>query len=506
MKKPISEHSIGVELVSSMGETTSRRERDTPFKICVLGDFSGRTSRGVMEPAGNRRVVSVDRDNIDDVLEGMNVRLNLEAAGTSVTIEFSCLEDFHPDALFTSPGLFAELRDIRDKLLDSRTYNAARAQLQGLIDDPAVRPAAKKQQDTPSRKDGDNLLDEIIGEAAESPTPREGSTSLPDMDAFLRAIVKPHLIPGEDPEQARLTALLDAAISGFMAEVMHQPAFQALESSWRGLQFLCSRIETDETLQVFLLDITADELAKDLSTHDNPSRSAVYRLLADEVTDSPWSLIIGNYTFAHGDAATLGRMARVAYAAGAPFIAHADPVLVGCRDLGGSPDPATWSAFPDRESLAAWTELRHQAEAVFLGLAMPRFLLRLPYGPDTEPIEGFDFEEMAGDPVHEHYLWGNPAFACAYLLAEAFTRSGWDMRPGEVNDVESLPLHVFPEQGESRVKPCAEILLTDEAADIIMDAGIMTLATLKNTDTARLVRFQSLAEPLSGLAGRWVPA
>ncbi|MDT8274053.1 MAG: type VI secretion system contractile sheath large subunit, partial [Desulfomonilia bacterium] len=411
MKKPISEHSIGVELVSSMGETTARPERDTPLKICVLGDFSGRASRGVVEPAGNRRVMSVDRDDIDDVLKKMNVRLCLEAAGTSVTIEFACLEDFHPDALFTSTGLFSELKDIRDKLHDSRTFNAARAQLQGLIDDPATRPAAKRPQETSPPKDGGNLLDEIIGEAAVSPAPREGRTSLPDMDSFLRAIVKPHLTPGEDPEQVRITALLDTAISGFMAEVMHQEMFQALESSWRGVQFLCSRIETDETLQIFLLDITADELAKDLSTHDDPNRSAVYRLLAGGASDSPWSLIIGNYTFAHGDAATLGRMARVACAAGAPFIAHADPGLVGCRDLGGSPNPASWSAFPDRESLAAWTGLRHQAEAVYLGLAMPRFLLRLPYGPDTEPIEGFDFEEMAGDPVHEHYLWGNPAFA-----------------------------------------------------------------------------------------------
>jgi type VI secretion system protein ImpC len=134
---------------------------------------------------------------------------------------------------------------------------------------------------------------------------------------------------------------------------------------------------------------------------------------------------------------------------------------------------------------------------------MPRFLLRLPFGRDTDAAETFDFEEMGDVPVHAHYLWGNPAFAGACLLAQSFSRTGWEMKPGDVSDVDRLPLHVYDVQGESRLKPCAEVLLSEKALDAILDAGIMPLATLKDTDTARLVRFQSIREPLAGLAGRW---
>ena len=99
--------------------------------------------------------------------------------------------------------------------------------------------------------------------------------------------------------------------------------------------------------------------------------------------------------------------------------------------------------------------------------------------------------------------WANPAFACAYLLAEAFSESGWDMRPGEISEISGLPAHVYRADGESHLKPCAEALLSEDAAEAILDRGLMPLVSVKGTDAIRLVRFQSIAMPAAPLAGRW---
>ena len=144
-----------------------------------------------------------------------------------------------------------------------------------------------------------------------------------------------------------------------------------------------------------------------------------------------------------------------------------------------------------------------RAEAAYLGLALPRFLLRLPYGKDTSPVEEFDFEEMPAGSDHDGYLWGNPAIACVYLLAESFLRRGWNFHAGSVREITDLPLHVYQDDDESRIKPCAEALLGDEAMAAILDKGLMPLLSVRDRDAVRLARFQSLTCPATPLGGRW---
>ncbi len=214
---------------------------------------------------------------------------------------------------------------------------------------------------------------------------------------------------------------------------------------------------------------------------------------------------MGNYIFdeIREDVELLGRMAKIASHAGAPFISAASAHILGCESLAETPDPDDWQRQTNEEGSQAWEALRKFPQASYVGLALPRFLLRLPYGQDTDPVEEFDFEEMDADPNHEDYLWGNPCFACVCLLAQVFSRYGWNLRLGVIQDIEGLPLHIYKEQGESKVKPCAEVVLTERAAEIILDNGLMPLLSFRNQDTIRLARFQSLADPLTHLAGRW---
>ena len=183
------------------------------------------------------------------------------------------------------------------------------------------------------------------------------------------------------------------------------------------------------------------------------------------------------------DAARLQSLGRFAAAMGAPFLAEADP-------------PA------DEDCGPHWRDLRRSTEAAWIGLAVPRFLLRLPYGKDTAPVESFDFEEMP-ESVHAAYLWGNPAFACACLLGEAFRADGWSLQPHEHCQIDELPLHVYEEDGEPQTKPCAEVLLTESDSDFLLTQGLMPLASIRDQDSALLLRFQSIAEPAAPLAGRW---
>ncbi len=503
MKKPISFGSISFEIVSSMDETKARPETETPFVVCIMGDFTGRASRGVSGPLVGRRLVPVDRDVLDEVMEKMKVSARLSSAGAVVDMSFVSLDDFHPDHLLNRVGVFKALKEVRKKLGDPRTFAAAARVLNELtgVERPKDVPDAKKEAPLP---EGASILDAMIGQvSAASDSPAHGQ----DFDAFLKAVVRPHLVAGEDPDQERLSEALDRTLSGLMAELMHHPVFQALEAAWRGVQFLVSRLETDENLQILLLDVSKEELEADLCSHDDLSRTGLYTLLGQGPRESKGapalSVVAGLYSFGYGDAALLGRMAKIAVVAGAPFIAHADACLVGCTSLDGSPDPATWRTFPDRETLAVWDELRHLKEASCLGLVMPRFLLRLPFGRATDMAETFDFEEMEDGPIHSKYLWGNPSLACAYLLARSFSLYGWDMGHDLAHDVDGLPLHVYQEHGSSELKPCAEVLLSEKAVDAIVDAGIMPLATLKGTDTVRLIRFQSIAETAAPLSGRW---
>jgi type VI secretion system protein ImpC len=164
------------------------------------------------------------------------------------------------------------------------------------------------------------------------------------------------------------------------------------------------------------------------------------------------------------------------------------------------PDVRQWSGPADAQ---AWQALRALPQAAWLGLAMPRVLLRLPYGQQTDPVERFAFEEMASPPAHESYLWGNSALLCALLLAQSFSEAGWEMRPGMHQHVEGLPLHVYKRDGESLAKPCAEALLTEPAVERMLDWGLIPVISPAGRDAVRVVRFQSLAAPPAALVGPW---
>jgi type VI secretion system protein ImpC len=407
------------------------------------------------------------------------------------------------------------LRALRKRLEDPATFQAAAAEIQTWArteTTPAAQdPARGDPSPTPdlARLSPDRLLDQMLDEAQQR-TPEAGlSRDLTEWNVLVRELVRPYLIPRANPQRAELLTQLDAAAGGQMRAILHDPVFQAIEAAWRGIFFLVRRLETDSQLQLYLVDVSKAELAADLGSTEDLRATGTYRLLVEQSVGmpggQPWAVLAGNYTFdqSHEDVELLGRLAKIARQAGAPFLAAASPHILGCVSWAETPDPDDWQRPIDPQDRQAWEALRQLPEASYLGLVQPRFLLRVPYGADTDPTERFPFEEMAGPPAHEEYLWGNPAFACVYVLAEAFSQYAWSMRPGMVQEIEGLPLHVYQKDGDSFIQPCAEAWLSERAAERILEMGLIPLLSLRGRDVVRLARFQSLARPATPLGGRW---
>jgi type VI secretion system protein ImpC len=474
---------------------------ETPFRIAVLADFSGRANRGILETGralAARRPVRIDRDNVDEVIARLAPELLLPLGDGRAAVRFSELDDFHPDRLYERLPAFRALRETRER--------AAAPVPLGEIGRQSGR-ASTGRVAPPSG----NLLDQILGD---SPAPPGGAAAAParadpravpsdPLSDFVRRAVAPHIVPETVPAHPERVEEVDQIVGADLRAVLHHADFQALESAWRSVDFLVRRLETDATLQVYLIDVSKAELAADLANADGLS-SGTNRLVVESSVGTagtrPWSLLVGLYSFGPDadDVDLLGELAVVARAAGAPLIAAADSRVVGSSSFGSASDPDDWS---DGET-PEFDALRRTAESRYVGLAAPRFLLRLPYGgPDGAPCDVPGFEELSAPNAHDDYLWGNSAVLGALLHGEAFASEGWSLRPRL--DVPGLPFHVVRAHGEVTAKPCAEAVLSARAVDRILGRGVMAVQSMKDGDAVRLARMQSIAEPLAALAFRF---
>lgn len=511
MLKPISFGELDFNLVASLEETSSVPEGETPFRMLIIGDFSGRSNRGQDEsvkPPTALKPIQVDRDTLDKVLDRLAVAIELPLLGENappVRITFSKLDDFHPDALYLQLDLFQALEAARQSFDDPSALTAFVKELQ----DPSPPKDTMNSPTSSYNQSTGSLLDQILEQS--QPEVQKSGPVIPttEWDSFLHGIVNPHLVAKAHPKQEEMIDAVDAAAGELMRMILHHEDFQAVEAAWRGLSFLVSRLETDSELKLFLLDVSKAECAADLLGTEFLSQTALYKLLVEEAVGTaggqPWSVVAGNYIFEKkiDDLGILGRMAKIAKAAGCPFVAAAGDRFLCENSLAETPDPDNWQPGEDQETEKCWQALRHIPAAANIGLCLPRFLLRLPYGSDTDPVDAFNFEEMPINPEHANYLWGNPCFALVRLLGQTFTMQGRQMRLGSVLDINFLPLHVYKDAGESHLKPCAEIMLSQRAAEQVLDKGLMPLLSVLNQDAVRLGRFQSIADPLTRLAGPW---
>lgn len=503
---PISDSSLEAKFF--MESERAHAQEEIPFRILCLGDWSG---HGETKPVVERRPIEIDRDNFDACLARLGTRLEIAVNGgaESIVLEFTDLDDFHPDRIFERVPLFSELRDLRLRLMDPETFNRAAREVRSWFDVP---DETKGQPDEPTETDAPasgNVLDAILEGPTGTPPPKMQRAITSELGRLVSDLVKPHLVSVDENEQAALLVAVDAASGDLMRRILHDHRFQELEAAWRGLYFLIRRAETGVDLKISILDLSHSEFCDDLKNVSDLTESSLYRILVEEAIETPggepWAALIGNYAFRPNttEIAALIRVAKIAAAADAPFISHMRPDVIGVTSLFENPDHRSWDLSGGTDAGKLWSALRGQPESGYLGMAIPRFLARLPYGVHTEPLERFSFEEFVDTPLHDHYVWSNPGFAAALLLAQTFSEYGWEMSRRFIQDIDRLPMHTYKQDGITIYQPCAEVLLTEAAAEKLMEHGLIPLVSFKDSDRVRLTRIQSVADPVASLKGRW---
>lgn len=490
---------------------------DTPFYIAVLGDFSGRSNRSQHEPEtiSKRRLIEIDRDNIEEVMAGFGLSLNLNLSDNeTIQVRVKEMDDFHPDYLYEKLETFSKLRSLRRRLKNNSTFAEAAAEIQSWQRSNGSHDPQPSEDNDNTSIDSDvqettaastgNLLDSIISSQPQTPT--ASAVEAHQIDRLIRSVIAPYVQPAADPRQDEMISIVDRATEAHMRDILHHADFQSMEAAWRALYFLVTRLDTNASLKIKILDVTKQELQADLAVADMTA-SALYKQFCDQAEgDSPWSILLGNYHFTDSieDVLTLAGIGEVARLAGAPFIAAANDTLAGCNSFATTPSCEEWTHTISTGVNTAWQMLRQSPVAAYIALALPRFLLRTPYGRKSRPVESFPFEEMPEAPSHASYLWGNPAFIKVELLARNFTKRGWAMQPGEEFQSDKLPVHYYQEEGEIVSKPVAEILLTERGGERLHQQGLTPLWSVKNMDAVRSTDYRSVAENGQTIIGRWL--
>ncbi len=289
--------------------------------------------------------------------------------------------------------------------------------------------------------------------------------------------------------------------------IIHNPEFQALESAWRGLHHLVTNTETDETLKIRVMNISKKEVSKTLKKFrgtawdQSPIFKKVYEEEYGQFGGEPFGLLVGDYYFDHSpqDTQLLGDMAQIASAAHAPFLAAAAPTVMQMESWSELSNPRDLTKIFQTPEYAAWRSLRESEDSRYIGLCMPRFLARLPYGAKTEPVEEFNFEEETGRGESESYTWCNSAYAMATNITKAFKIYGWTSHIRGVESggaVEGLPAHTFPDDDGGIAQKCpTEIAISDRREAELAKNGFMPLIFKKNSDFAAFIGAQSLQKP-----------
>jgi type VI secretion system protein ImpC len=304
-----------------------------------------------------------------------------------------------------------------------------------------------------------------------------------------------------------MIAEIDKKLSQQVNAILHHGEFQQLESAWRGLHYMVNNTESDEMLKIRVMNISKLDLGKTLKRYKGTSwdQSPIFKKIYEEeygqFGGEPFGCMMGDYYFDQSppDVELLGEIAKVAASAHAPFLAAASPSLMQMGSWQELANPRDLTKIFGTPEYAAWRSLRESDDARYLGLAMPRFLSRLPYGAKTNPVEEFNFEEETGGGDHSKYTWSNAAYAMAVNINRSYKMYGWGSRIRGIESggaVEGLPTHTFPtDEGGVDMKCPTEIAVSDRREAELAKNGFMPLVHRKNSDFAAFIGAQSLQKP-----------
>jgi type VI secretion system protein ImpC len=348
-----------------------------------------------------------------------------------------------------------------------------------------------------------SLLDQIVEEGRFGKEPAALERGKDIIKQFVTQILQGEVTVSKDTEamiNARI-AQIDHLVSIQLNEIMHHPLLQKLEGTWRGLKYTVDNSELTPMLKIRILNTSKKELLRDLQRAADFDQSAMFKKVYEEeygiFGGEPFGALVGDYEFGKHpeDLELLDKVSHVAAAAHAPFLTAAAPELMSLDSFTNIGAPRDLAKIFDTTEYAKWKGFRESEDSRYIGLCMPRILMRLPYGKDTKPVDGFNYEEGVDGTDHSKYLWGNAAYALGARLTNAFAQFGWCAAIRGVEGgglVEGLPAHTFrTDEGDVALKCPTEIAITDRREKELADLGFIPMVHCKGTDYAAFFSVQS---------------
>src|SRR5438132_1377079 len=359
---------------------------------------------------------------------------------------------------------------------------------------------------TVQTKEAPNLLDQVIA-ATRPQSDKEAERAKTYFRQFLDQVVQPGQVVSKDVESnvKYWIAQIDKKLSSQLNEIMHDPGFQQLESTWCGIKDMVDQSETGESLKLRVLNVSKRDLFKDLERAAEFDQSALFKKVYEEeygqLGGEPYGMLVGDYEFGRNaeDISLLKMISGVAASAHAPFVSAANPKLFGFERFTELSAPRDLAKIFQSVEYAAWKSFRESEDSRFTALTMPHVLGRLPYGEKFKRVDAFNFEEFVDGKDHDKYLWMNAAWAYAARITDAVGKYGWMARTRGVEGggkVEGLPVHTFPtDDGDVAMKCPTEIAISDRREFELSNLGFLPLLHSKNRDFAVFMGAQSAQKP-----------
>ena len=352
-------------------------------------------------------------------------------------------------------------------------------------------------QNTPAETQQESLglIDQILEETTFRQEDSDYAIAKRGVAEFVSAILEKE---GQELEPVNkrivdaMIAEIDKKLSAQIDAILHHSGTQQLESAWKGLKLLVDRVDFRENIKLEFIHATKEELLEDFEDAPEIVQSGLYKQVYKKAYGQfgadPYGLMIGNYQFGPStpDIKLLGHVASVGAMAHAPFIAAAGHEFFSVDAFTDLPNRDDIKDFFEAAKFTKWRSLRESEDARYLGLTMPRFLLRTPYDPEENPIKSFVYKEVVDDN-HEKFLWGNTAFLMATCIANSFAKYRWCpniIGPQSGGAIEDLPLHLFEAMGQQQMKIPTEILIDDRKEFEISEEGFIPLVMRKDSDNA----------------------
>ena len=350
-----------------------------------------------------------------------------------------------------------------------------------------------------------SLLDEIAQATKLKPSDEAYSLAKKGIEALISQLLEPGK-EGLRVSKAVLDSMIadiDKKLSLQLDAILHQKEFQKLESAWRSLKFLVGGTDFRENVKLEILQVTKEQLLEDFEDAPEVPKSGLYKTVYTSEYGTfggkPYAALIGNYEFSAGpqDIKLLQYVASVAGMAHTPFLTAASPAFFGIEDFKELPNLKDLKSIFEGPKYAKWQSFRESEDARYVGLTVPRFLLRLPYGPATQPVKSFNYQEDVARS-HDHYLWGTSAFAFASRLTDSFAKYRWCANiigPAGGGAVENLPLHQYEAMGAIQTKIPTEVLVSERREFELAEEGFIGLTMRKGTDNAAFFSANSVQKP-----------